>query len=172
MFKIVLTCVFYIAANKAEQLYSNVLSEQIIKIYSTTKANPDFILKQSSFSGIKDSSAAVATINVTVKHQKIIGFGGTFTDATGINLLKLSENIRAEILEALFGDAGIGINLCRVPIGGTEYSTRLYTLDDNDGDADLKKFALPNEDLVSRVQNILMSISFHESTILVFCRSP
>lgn len=127
-----------------------------IKIYSTTKTNPDFVLKQIGFDAAKDGSATTATVNAGVKHQKIVGFGGTFTDATGINLNKLTADVRAKVLDALFSDNGIGINLCKVPIGGNEFSARVYTLDDHAGDTDLKQFALQTEDLVDKVCNYLI----------------
>lgn len=131
-----------------------VLASGIIKIYSTTKAKPDFVLNQANFSAAKDNSATIATINVNKKHQKIIGFGGTFTDSTGINLNKLPADVRTQVFDALFSENGIGISLCKVPIGGTDYSPRAYSLDDHDGDTTLKEFALQNEDLVDKVNRL------------------
>lgn len=146
------------AAFCVENQNDKVFAGKTIKIYSTTEAKPDFVLTQTNFSGSKDNTATIATINANVKHQKIIGFGGTFTDATGTNLNKLSEDVRAKALEALFSDSGIGISLCKVPIGGTEYSSRAYTLDDQDGDITLKQFALQNEDLVDKVNNVKFAL--------------
>ena len=39
----------------------------------------------------------------------------------------------------------------RVPIGGTDFSARLYTYDDFPGDVNLSNFSLTNEDLVYKV---------------------
>lgn len=155
MWKILLLLGLFTAAKSGR--FQDVSADQIIQIYSTTKANPGFNLKQANFNAAKDANAAAATINAAVKHQKIIGFGGTFTDATGINLNKLSKEVREQVIDALFSDNGIGINLCRVPIGGTEYSTRQYTLDDHDGDITLKQFALQTEDLVDKVKHYILS---------------
>lgn len=151
MWKVSLLVLVFFAANGSSISSSDLSADQTIKIYSTSKANPDFVLKESSFGAAKAASAIEAVLNSTVKYQKITGFGGTFTDATGVNLNKLPADVRTKVLEALFGEVGIGINLCRVPIGAMEFSTRVYTLDDHTGDTALKQFALQNEDLVDRV---------------------
>lgn len=130
----------------------SVSADEAIQIYTTTKNHQDFVPTKSSFVGAKDKSAVLATINRATKFQKIFGFGGTFTDATGININKLSGNLPQQVLEALFGESGIGLNLCRVPIGSTEFSTRPYTLDDNEGDTELKHFSLQKEDLIDKVR--------------------
>lgn len=143
--------ILFCAAYGSSVSSSGLLADQTIKIYTTTKATPDFVLKESRFGAAKTASANEAVVNSTVKYQKITGFGGTFSDATGLNLNKLPADVRKKALEALFGDDGIGINLCRVPIGTTEFSTRVYTLDDHTGDTALKQFALQNEDLVDKV---------------------
>lgn len=158
MWRVFLCVLVFCSVNGSSVSNSDLFASQTIKIYSTTKANPDFVLKESSFGGSKAESTSEAVLNATVKYQKITGFGGTFTDATGINLNKLPADVRKQVLEALFSDDGIGINLCRVPIGGTEFSTRLYTLDDHTGDTTLKQFVLQNEDLVDRVNTSQMII--------------
>lgn len=156
MWKLLIISVFCIAATNV--LEAHELADQTIKIYSSSKTIPDFNLKQASFNSVKIASVSVATVNAAVKYQTILGFGGTLTDATGINLSKLTKDLRSKILEALFGDSGIGINLCRIPIGGTEFSTRLYTLDDTNDDLALKKFSLQTEDLQDRVR--IFELSF------------
>lgn len=131
-----------------------------ITLYSLTQKNPEFVPKVIGFGAKKEASSIPIIVNTTVKHQTITGFGGTFTDATGINLNKASPDVRAKILKLLFSKDGIGLNLCRVPIGGTEYSKRAYTLDDHDGDTTLKQFALQEEDVIDKVRNRVLYILF------------
>lgn len=45
-------------------------------------------------------------IDPSVQYQKIIGFGGAFTDSAGVNLNKSSEGVRKNILNAYFGPNG------------------------------------------------------------------
>lgn len=152
MWRVLLLFVTVSVANCGKIHDAGVSANPIVKIYSTTRTSLGFNLKQVNFTSAKDASAHILTVNTAVKYQKIIGFGGTFSDATGINLNKLTADVRTKALQALFGADGIGLSLCRVPIGANEYSSRVYTLDDHAGDTTLKQFALANEDLVDKVQ--------------------
>lgn len=50
-----------------------------------------------------------------------------------------------------FSDDGLEYNLGRVPIGGTDFSVRGYSYQDNDTDANLKSFKLSEEDFNYKV---------------------
>lgn len=127
------------------------LTKKEIKIYYTSQEKPGFNTKFVNFTGSEESSAFKITINDKIRYQKIIGFGGAFTDSTGINIKSLSREGQRKLLLSYFGEDGIGYNLCRVPIGGTDFSMRKYSYDDVDGDAELKHFALQPEDFEYKV---------------------
>lgn len=55
-----------------------------------------------------------------------------------------------------FSKDGIEYNLCRVPIGGTDFSTRAYSYDDGMTDPLLDNFALANEDLLYKVLDLCL----------------
>ncbi|PIO53360.1 hypothetical protein TELCIR_25307, partial [Teladorsagia circumcincta] len=76
----------------------------------------------------------------------IIGFGGAFTDAVGINLRSLSEDTQRNLLASYFARNGIEYNLARVPIASTDFSAREYSYADTANDFEMKKFALAEED--------------------------
>lgn len=145
----------------------DVKADAKITVYSLTQNNHEFNPKQIGFSAKSDGSAVAATINPNVKHQTILGFGGSFSDATGINLNKASADVRAKILKALFSKDGIAFNLCRVPIGSTEFSDRPYTLDDHEDDVKLEKFALQQEDNVNKVCNYEILVWFNIISIII-----
>lgn len=65
-----------------------------------------------------------------------------------------------------FSKDGIEYNLGRVPIGGTDFSTRGYTYSDNSTDASLKSFSLTIEDLKYKV-NTLFCYYGSKSVLLV-----
>jgi glucosylceramidase len=48
--------------------------------------------------------------------QTIVGFGGSFSDASVINLLKMDESIQQSVMGAYFGPDGLGYSLARVPV--------------------------------------------------------
>lgn len=124
-----------------------------VKVYGTSRSVPGFTLREGNFEDIASDQIATVTldINSKVKYQTIFGFGGAFTDATGQNFRRLTKGAQQHLLRSYFGDDGIGYNFCRVPIGGTDFSPRPYSLDDYDGDKSLTKFSLQEEDNIFKV---------------------
>lgn len=91
-------------------------------------------------------------IDRTRKFQEIMGFGGAFTDSTGINIAALDNGTQGNLLASYFGPDGIGYSMARVPIGGTDFSLRGYSYDDGVPDPELKHFQLQPEDFKYKVQ--------------------
>ncbi|KAL1502271.1 hypothetical protein ABEB36_007437 [Hypothenemus hampei] len=114
------------------------------QFYSTSKTNLGFGSVTGKFS-VNSFSEVTVTININNTHQRIFGFGGAFTDATGINIKRLPEKAQELLLEAYFGENGIQYSIGRVPIGGTDFSTKGYTYCDTE-DETLAAFALQPED--------------------------
>ena len=56
-------------------------------------------------------------VNRAQRFQKIIGFGGAFTDATGINIAKLPASLQSRIISDYYGSDGIEYTLGRIVIG-------------------------------------------------------
>ncbi|GMR50834.1 hypothetical protein PMAYCL1PPCAC_21029, partial [Pristionchus mayeri] len=88
----------------------------------------------------------VLSIDPNTVYQELIGFGGSFTDATGINLLSLSESTRDNLMQSYFGSRGAEYTLGRVPIASTDFSPRPYSYAEVKGDFDMEHFALVEED--------------------------
>lgn len=90
------------------------------------------------------------TLDHTKTHQIIKGFGASFTDSAGLNIASLSEEAQRLLMESYFGKNGSEYNFCRIPIGGTDFSTRPYTYaDEPTGSLDL--WELQPEDLNYKV---------------------
>ena len=83
--------------------------------------------------------------------QEVIGFGGALTDSALLAYKSLSQGARDQLENAWFGSSGANFNLVRVPIGGTDFSTFGYTLDDSDADFSLQNFNLSAIDLELRI---------------------
>ena len=66
----------------------------------------------------------VITLDKNTKYQQIIGFGGAFTDAAGINIAKLSEEAQRNLIKSYYSPTGAEYNLGRVNIGGCDFSDR------------------------------------------------
>ncbi|XP_049820602.1 putative glucosylceramidase 4 [Aethina tumida] len=101
--------------------------------------------------------------------QTILGFGGSFTDSAGINIYALPEGAQEHLLNSYFGDEGISYSIARVPIGGTDFSTRPYTYDsDHDGDVDLEHFALQEEDILFKIPYIQKALQLTKNNLKLF----
>jgi glucosylceramidase len=91
-------------------------------------------------------AGTVITVDTSAQYQAMIGFGGAFTDSTGINLNELPAAAQELAMRAYFAPEGIGYSVGRIPIAGSDCSTRPYSYDDNEGDVALDLWALEPED--------------------------
>lgn len=112
----------------------------------TSSAEGLRLQKQSGqFSDEEPDSLYRLTVDRSTIHQTILGFGGAFTDSAGINIKSLPEAAQEKLLRSYFSSEGSEYTLGRVPIGGTDFSTRGYTYaDENEGS--IGGFSLQYED--------------------------
>lgn len=71
-------------------------------------------------------------INQRIKYEKskIIGFGGGFTGAVSYIVEKFSSNLKRNFYESYFSKKnGIGYNILRIPIGGSDFDLEQWTYD-------------------------------------------
>nr|XP_053632505.1 lysosomal acid glucosylceramidase-like [Cherax quadricarinatus] len=99
--------------------------------------------------------AEVVTLNKDDVYQTMLGFGGAFTDSTGLNVVALSSEVQEYFLRSYFAPEGIGYTFGRIPIAGCDCSTRTYSYDDVEGDADLVHWNLTFEDYDYKIPLIL-----------------
>ncbi|XP_043259521.1 lysosomal acid glucosylceramidase-like isoform X2 [Colletes gigas] len=116
--------------------------------YTTTKQGLRMSMVKGQFDPSKRLNfGTTLTIDTSKRYQTIHGFGGAFTDSAGINIKKLSPATQDQLIRAYYDPKlGSRYTLGRVPIGGSDFSTRPYTYDDYDNDTSLKHFALTKED--------------------------
>ena len=86
-----------------------------------------------------------------IKHQVIFGFGGAFTDSTGMNLKRIGPHLEEQIMKGYYSEDGLEYNVGRIPIGGSDFSLSPYSLDDTTDDKELKHFSLTSADLLYKV---------------------
>ncbi|CAJ0956498.1 unnamed protein product, partial [Mesorhabditis belari] len=114
----------------------------------------------------------VITLDPTQQAQQIFGFGGTFTDAVGINLLSLNAYARQQLINTLFSVKGSEYTLAKVSIGSNAFSTRVYSNNDNDGDFNNSKFSLTAEDRQYKIPFILQAMAATNEGNLTVVASP
>jgi glucosylceramidase len=79
-----------------------------------------------------DDNDVVININESVTYQTMDGFGFALTDGSATNLANLTDTVRAQILEELFGTDknSIGISYLRLSIGASDLGPFVYSYDD------------------------------------------
>lgn len=80
------------------------------------------------------------------KYQTIIGFGGSFTEASAYLLNQMSQEKRELILEAYFGESGARYSLTRTHMNSCDFSLSNYSYAPVAGDINLNHFSI-GEDL-------------------------
>jgi glucosylceramidase len=84
-------------------------------------------------------------LNPTIKFQEILGFGGAFTDATCYMFNQLAPPAREKLLHELFHPSEMGLNIGRVCVGSSDYSTKAYSYDDGEADPELTRFSIDHD---------------------------
>lgn len=96
---------------------------------------------------VGNAAAVEIAIDSAIRHQRIVGFGASVTDASAWLIQhRLDEAQRAALLRELFGrDGGIGLELTRLTIGASDFSRTHYSLDDlaaGESDPQLRHFSI------------------------------
>jgi glucosylceramidase len=77
--------------------------------------------------------------------QTILGFGAAFTDAASYMFNQLSPDAREHLFRELFHPTEMGLNVCRICMGSSDYSTKVYSYDEGDPDPELKRFSIEHD---------------------------
>jgi glucosylceramidase len=99
---------------------------------------------------VESPDLPVFTVDETVHHQKITGFGASFLEAGLVTLDTLpSRSAQDAVLRALFDPRdGAGFSAMKTVIGATDFqsaSQRWYTYDDTPGDVRLSHFSIARD---------------------------
>ncbi|KAK7789534.1 hypothetical protein R5R35_003347 [Gryllus longicercus] len=134
-------------------------------LFTTTKAGLRFAKSSGSLTPQAKAADVAFTLDPSSTQQTIIGYGGSFTDAAGINILSLSAPAQENFLRSYFSPEGIELNMGRVPIAGADFSTRPYTYDDVADDDDLSEFKLQPEDFQYKIPIIKRAMEMSRKSI-------
>ena len=77
--------------------------------------------------------------------QPILGFGAAFTDAACYVLSQMPEAERERLLQELFHPNEMGLSVCRLCIGSSDYAKSLYSFDEGSPDPDLSRFSIAHD---------------------------
>ena len=124
-----------------------------IKVFQTAKETSDRLTEKPSLEFGKipserfnDNRLPSILLDDNKKFQTILGFGGAFTEAGAVTLLKLSPQNKEKILKAYFDTKeGLGYTLCRTHINSCDFALGNYAYAEVDGDTNLSKFSIERD---------------------------
>ncbi|KAI6212206.1 Glucosylceramidase [Aphelenchoides besseyi] len=138
-------------------------------VYLTNKEGKRLEKEITRFQNIKKNlNSVVIRIDPSKRLQNILGFGGAFTDAVGINLNALSTPTRNSLIRQYYGEDGIGYTIGRVPIASCDFSSRIYSYLDVANDFDLKTFKLAPEDLEAKIPYLIQAMNLTNGELKLF----
>lgn len=74
------------------------------------------------------------------------GFGVAITGSSCYNLALMDEQKRADFLNDIYGDDGLGLSVARLSVASSDYSAELYSYDDVKNDTSLEHFSVERDD--------------------------
>ncbi|KJA25337.1 glycoside hydrolase family 30 protein [Hypholoma sublateritium FD-334 SS-4] len=114
--------------------------------------------------------SADIVVNDGTTYQSIVGFGGSLTDTSALTLNNLKTINPAnywKVLQHMFtmtdGANAAGLNYVRLPLGSSDFSSSVYSLDDVSGDTSFSKFDINN--IPSYVFSVLSDIQSTNSLV-------
>ncbi|KAK8788544.1 hypothetical protein V5799_021680 [Amblyomma americanum] len=107
-------------------------------------------------------------VDTSKTYQKIFGFGGAFTDAAGININSLPDNMQENIIQSYYSDKGLSYNIGRVPMASCDFSVRQYTYADTPGDFSLANFSLAEEDFQLKIPHVKRALQISKHPVWMF----
>jgi len=91
------------------------------------------------------SQADCITVEPGATFQNVLGFGAAFTDAACFTFNRLSPEARKELFRELFHPSKMGLSVCRLCIGASDYSTKVYSYDEGGPDPELSRFSIDHD---------------------------
>uniref|UniRef100_A0A914VCT6 Glucosylceramidase n=2 Tax=Plectus sambesii TaxID=2011161 RepID=A0A914VCT6_9BILA len=108
------------------------------------------------------------SIDPSVRMQTILGFGGAFTDAAGINIASLDSATQEFLMQSYYGPNGIQYSMGRTPMASCDFSTHEYSYDDYSGDFALQNFSLTTEDYQYKIPYIKRAMALTGGDLKLF----
>ncbi|MDW5288909.1 glycoside hydrolase family 30 protein [Formosa sp. PL04] len=108
-------------------------------------------------------------VNTNKTFQTMLGIGGAITDASAVVFSKLPKDKQEELIQAYYGEDGIGYNIIRTSIHSSDFSPESFTYIE-EGDKELTTFSI-EKDKEFRIPMIKKAIDVIKDNV-VFYASP
>ena len=121
------------------------MNKNKLKIFVTSRDDSSKRISLSTIEELsKDRSNTKSKITIEPKNkrQEILGFGGSFTEASSSIYKELDEDKKEEIIESYFGENGNKYSMARTHINSCDFSLGNYAHVEDKNDLELKTFSL------------------------------
>jgi len=121
------------------------MNENKLKVFITAKNDSSKRISLSTFGELsKDKANIKSKITIEPKNQRqeILGFGGSFTEASSSIYKELDKEKKEEIIESYFGENGNKYSMARTHINSCDFSLGNYAHVEDENDLELKTFSL------------------------------
>lgn len=117
-----------------------------IRIVQTAKNTGDRLTEKNSIEFTEEKAhGPVIKIDTNKRFQRILGFGGAFTEAASYTLSRMSEEKQKEIIDSYFSERGLGYSMGRLHMHSCDFALSNYTYVE-DEDKELKSFNIAREE--------------------------
>lgn len=107
-------------------------------------SSPEAVWRESG--GALDATPGPCNLRSTVRHRRAWeGFGGCFNELGWDVLERLAPAARREILDGLFGQDGLHLEIGRLPMGASDYALAWHSYDETEDDLQLKDFSIARD---------------------------
>ena len=123
------------------------IKNKSLSVYITSKDTGQKIEKVnlSSIEDKNDYNAPTIKLAKYQTRQKILGFGGAFTEAAASVYARLDTEKKEEIIKAYFGEEGNSYNMARTHINSCDFSLGNYSYCDTEDDTELNDFSISRD---------------------------
>jgi glucosylceramidase len=79
------------------------------------------------------------------RFQEVLGFGAALTDSACYTLSQMPAAARDQLLQEFFGPSQMGLSVCRICMGSSDYARDVYSFDEGAPDPELKRFSIDHD---------------------------
>lgn len=88
----------------------------------------------------------VITVDPSHEFQSLLGFGAAFTDSACFTLNRLGTGARQQIFHELFHPSELGLNVSRICVGSSDYSSKAYSFSEGtEPDPEMARFSIEHD---------------------------
>ncbi len=114
----------------------------MIKVFFTDSSRRFEQADSLAFAGVSPSVLPTVVLRSEQTYQEVLGFGAALTDAACYVISGLPAEPGKALIDNLFSADQMGLNVCRLAIGASDYARMDYSYAETPEDSDLRHFSI------------------------------